>query len=190
MEGFAEDRRKRNWRRSTWIIGLFVLVSALGGKQFIGETQFVDTLAQTGCLLLGIGIAADLSSKLTGRAAYRTAFLLAVVSVLLLGWVTAAVGIVGSDNNDSNLMYGAVIVVAVIGVLLARFRSRGMSRALYSTALAQVMVTAVALAPGLNLPFSWAFEIVTINGFFIAMFLGSAALFSKSVEHRYGPPLL
>ncbi len=190
MEGFADDRRKRNWRRSTWIVGLCALLAALGAKQFVGETQFVDTLAQTGCLLLGIGIAADLSTRLTGRAAYRTAFLLAVVSVLLLGWVTAAVGIVGSEHNDLNLMYAAVIGVAVIGVILARFKSRGMSLALYATALAQVTVTAVALAPGMNLPFSWAVEIVTINGFFIALFLGSGVLFSRSMERKYGPPLL
>ena len=190
MEGFADDRRKRNWRRSTWLIGLLILLAALGAKQIVGETAFVDTLAQTGCLLLGIGIAADLSSTLTGRAAYRTAFLLAVVSVLLLGWVTAAVGIVGSENNDLNLMYGAVICVAVVGVILARFKSRGMSRALYATALAHVTVTAVAFAPGLNAPFSWAFEMLTINGFFVALFLGSGVLFSRSVERKYGPPLL
>lgn len=190
MEGFAEDRRKRNWRRSIWLTGLLMLLAALGAKQVIGETAFVDTLAQAGCLLFGIGIAAHLSSKLTGRAAYRTAFLLAVVSVLLLGWVIAAVGIVGPENSDLNLMYGAVVCVAVIGVILARFKSRGMSRALYATALAHVSVTAVALSPGLNAPFSWAFEIVTINGFFVALFLGSGVLFSRSVERKYGPPLL
>ncbi len=190
MDRFADDRRKRNWRRSTWVIGMLVLLAALGAKQVIGETGLVETLAQTGCLLLGIGIAADLSSRLTGRAAYRTAFLLAVVSILLLGWVTAAVGIIGSDYNDLNLMYGGVIVVAVIGVILARFKSRGMSRALYATALAHVTVTGIAFAPGLNAPFSWAFELVTINGFFIALFIGSAVLFSRSVERKYGPPLI
>ena len=189
MDGFLDDRRKRNWRRSAWGVGMLVLLAAVGLKQFAGETAFVDTLAQTGCLLLGIGIAADLSSRLTGRAAYRTAFLLTVVSVLLLGWVTAAVGIIGSEYNDLNLMYGGVIAVAVVGVILARFRSRGMSRALYATALAHVTVTAIAFAPGLNAPFSWAFELVTINGFFVALFVGSAVLFSRSVERKYGPPL-
>ena len=189
MDGFADDRRKRNWRRSTWLIGLFLVLAAFGLKQLSGETAFVDTLAQGGCLLFAIGIAAHLSSRLRGRAAYRVAFLLAVAAVLLLGWVTAAVGIVGSQHNDLNLMYAAVIAVAVVGVILARFKPRGMSWALYATALAQVTVAAVTLSPGLNAPFSWAFEIVTINGFFIALFLGSAVLFSRSVERPYGPPL-
>ena len=182
MDGFVDDRRRRNWRRSTWLVGLLLLLAALGAKQLIGETELVDVLAQSGSLLFGIGLAADLSSRLSGRAAYRTALLLAIVAVLLLGWVNAAVGVVGSESNDVDLMYVAVIIVAIVGVIIARFRSRGMSRALYVTALAQVTVTAVALSPGLNLPFSWAFEIVTINGFFVALFLGSAVLFAKSVD--------
>ncbi len=189
MDGFLEDRRKRNWRRTTWLSGLLLLLAALGAGQVIGGTAIVESLAKIGSLLFGIGVVADLSSRLRGRAAYRTAMLLAVVAVLLLGWVTVAVGIADAGNGDLDLMNGAVILVAVIGVVIARFRSGGMSRALYVTALTQVAVTAVALAPGLNAPFGWAFEIVTINGLFIVLFLGSAVLFSRSVERRYGPPL-
>ncbi len=189
MDGFADDRRKRNWRRSTWVIGALILVVALGANQFAVEMAFDETLVQTGCLLFGIGIAAELSSKLTGRAAYRTALLLAVLSILILGWVTTAVGIVGSEYNDLNLMYGGVIVVAIVGVILARFRSRGMSRAMYATALAQVVATTIAFSPGLNAPFGWAFELVAVNGFFFALFIGSAVLFSRSIERKYGPPL-
>jgi hypothetical protein len=82
-----------------------MLLSALVATQFIGEVSWVDNLAQTGALLIGVGIAVELASRKTGEAAYRAAIGLAVGSALLLGWVNGAVGIIGSEQNDANLMY-------------------------------------------------------------------------------------
>jgi hypothetical protein len=145
---------------------------------------WVDTLAQTGALIIGVGVAVELASRKTGKAAYRTAIGLALGSALLLGWVNGAVGIIGSENDKANLMYGGVIVVGVLGAIIARLQPEGMSWVLFATAFAQMLVAVIALVGGLGAPYSGPLEIVTINGFFVALFVGSAVLFREAARHR------
>ncbi len=184
MAGNAEKggrRRWSRWRIAGWAAGAFMLLLALVAKQFIGEPSWIDNLAQTGTLLIGVGIAVELASRKTGQAAYRAAVGLALGSALLLGWVNGAVGIIGSEDNQANLMYGGVIVVGAIGAVIARFKPEGMARALFATALAQTLVAGIGLV---GLMGSGPLEIVTINGFFVALFVGSAVLFSKAARTR------
>jgi len=159
-----------------------MLLSALVAKRFIGEVGLVDNLAQTGALLIGVGIAVELASRKTGEAAYRTAVGLALGSALLLVWVNGAVGIVGSEDNEANLMYGGVLAVGAIAAVIARFKPEGMARALFATALAQTLVAVIALVGRMGSPYSGPLEIVTINGFFVALFVGSAVPFSKATR--------
>jgi len=157
-----------------------MLTVALVAKQFVGEPNWIGTLAQTGALLIGVGVAVELASRKTGKAAYRAAIALALGTALLLGWVNAAVGIIGSEDNIANLMYGGVLVVGALGAIIARFRPEGMTRALFATALAQTGVAVIALVGRLGSPSSGPLEIVSVNGFFVALFVGSAMLFSKA----------
>jgi len=72
MAGNAEKggrRRWSRWRIAGWAAGAFMLLQALVAKQFIGEVSWVDNLAQTGALLIGVGIAVELASRKTGEAA-------------------------------------------------------------------------------------------------------------------------
>ena len=184
MAGNAEKGGRRRWslwRLAGWAAGALMLLLALVAKQFIGEVNWVDNLAQTGALLIGVGIAVELVSRKTGEAAYRAAVGLALGSAVLLGWVNGAVGIIGSEDNDANLMYGGVLVVGAIGAVIARFKPEGMARALFATALAQTLVAVIGLVGRMG---SGSLEIVTINGFFVALFVGSAVLFSKAAGGR------
>jgi hypothetical protein len=184
MAGNAEGVGRRRWRIAGWAAGAFMLLLALVAKQFIGEVSWVDNLAQTGAMFIGVGIAVELASRKTGEAAYRAAVGLAIGSALLLGWVNGAVGIIGSEDNEANLMYGGVLVVGAIGAIIARFKPEGMARALFATALAQTLVAVIALVGRLGSPHSGPLEIVTINGFFVALFVGSAVLFWKAARGR------
>ena len=161
-----------------------MLLLALVAKQFIGEVNWVDNLAQTGGLIIGVGVAVELASRKTGEAAYRAAVGLAIGSAVPLGWMNGAVGIIGSEDNDANLMYGGVLVVGAIGAIIARFKPEGMARALFATALAQTLVAVIALVGRLGSPYSGPLEIVSVNGFFVALFLGSAVLFWKAARGR------
>lgn len=187
MVGTAErvgGWRWSRWRIAGWPAGATMLLLALVAKQFIGEPRWVGYLAQTGALLVGVGIVVELASRKTGEAAYRAAIGLALGSAVLLGWVNGAVGIIGSEDDPANLMYGGVLVVGVIGSVIARFKPEGMARALFATALAQTLVAVIALVGRMGSPYSGPLEIVTINGFFVALFVGSAVLFWKAAHGR------
>ena len=180
VEGSAEKTLRPRWRLAGVAAGVLKLQLALLGKQLIGEPPWVANVAQVGTLIIGIGIAVELASRKTGEAAYRAAVILALGSTLLLVWVNGAVGIIGSENNVANLMYAGVIVVGAIGAIIARFKPGGMARALFAMALVQTLVAVIALVGRLGSPYSGPLEIVSVNGFIVALFTGSAMLFWKA----------
>lgn len=140
-----------------------------------------------GGLLFGAGLAYELVARKGDNLTYRAAVGVALATALLLIWANGAVGLIGSENNPANLMYGAVLAVGVIGAVIARFRPVGMARTLLATALAQALVAAIALVAGMDRdPGSSVAEIVNVNGFFVALWLLSAGLFRGAA--RRPPP--
>lgn len=119
----------------------------------------------------------------TENANYKTALVLAIATVLILFWVIGAVGVLGADGDPADLMYIGVLAVGVTGAIIVRFQPMGMARAMIATALAQTLVTVIALIIGKqDAPYMSVFEIVSLNGFFVTLFLGSARLFQKSAR--------
>lgn len=116
------------------------------------------------------------------RSAHRLAVCLALAAALMLIWLSLGVGIIGRDGDPANLMYFGVLAVGILGALIARFRPRGMARALLATALAQAVVGAIALIAGLGRPWSEPLEIVGLTGMFVALFAGSAWLFGRAAR--------
>jgi uncharacterized membrane protein YdcZ (DUF606 family) len=90
-----------------------------------------------------------------------------------------AVGIIGAAGDPANLMYGGVLAVGVFGAFIAHFQARGMARALFATALAQVLVALIALILGW---YPAELGPVLLNGFFVALFVGSAWLFQQAAR--------
>ena len=80
-------------------------------------------------------------------------------------------------------MYFGVLAIGLVGALVARFQAHGMARALLAMALAQALITAIALIAGLGLPWSGPLKLLGLNGFFIVLFIGSALLFRKLRTH-------
>jgi hypothetical protein len=76
---------------------------------------------------------------------YRFTSGVAIAAALILVWLSLGVGIIGQDGDPANLMYFGVLAIGIIGSLIARFRPRGMSRALFATAFAQTSVATIAL---------------------------------------------
>ncbi len=179
-------RRWSCWRIAAWAVAALILLLPLVAMQFTAEVNWdVADFAFATALLVGVGVPYELAVRKTGDAAYRAAVGVALAAAFLLVWVNGAVGIIGSEDNDANLMYGGVLAVGVIGAIIARFQPRGMARALFATALAQASVPVVALIAGLSSPGSGPLEIVALNGFFVALFVGSALLFREGA--RGGP---
>jgi hypothetical protein len=116
-------------------------------------------------------------NTMLNRNAYLFAVGVALAAALILVWSSLGVGIIGADGDPANLMYFGVLAVGIVGAIVARFRTEGMARALFATALAQALVAAIALILGLGLPWSPPVELLALNGFFVALFVGSALLF-------------
>ena len=100
-------------------------------------------------------------------------------------WVIGAVGVIGTENDEANLMFGGVLAVGIFGALIARFQPHGMACALFATALAQALAAVIALIAGMHqLPGSSVVEILIMNGFFVALFVGSAWLFLYAAREQ------
>jgi hypothetical protein len=123
--------------------------------------------------------------EVTRVSMYKLGWVVAITASVLLVWLSLGVGVIGRDGDPANRMYFGVLAVWIVGSLIARFRPRAMSRALLAAALAQVMVTVIALVAGLGRPWSGPLELLLLNGFFVATFAGSAWLFSRTAPtHR------
>ncbi len=186
MAGNPEDgggRRGSGWRIAAWTAAALILLLPLIAMQFTDEVVWdVTDFAIFGALLVGVGVTFEFAARKTGNSAYRFAVGVALAAVFILIWVNGAVGIIGSEDNPANLMYGGVLAVGLIGALVARFRPHGMARALFATAFAQMLVAAIALSAGLGSPWSGPLEILLLNGFFAALFVGSAILFRQAAR--------
>ena len=112
---------------------------------------------------------------LLSNTAYRFAAGLALAATFLIVWLNVAAGLMGIEDDDpANLLYLGVLGIGFIGAIIARFQPRGLARAMFVTALALVMVGAVALRyPNTASPA----QIVLLHGLFIALFAGAGLLF-------------
>jgi hypothetical protein len=71
---------------------------------------------------------------------------MAVLAAFLTIWVNLAVGMIGEEGDPLNLMFVGVLLLALAGALLARFRAAGMAKAMLATAAAQAAAGAVGLS--------------------------------------------
>ncbi len=181
MAGNTENgggRHGSRWRILVWAAAALILLLPLLAMQVTDEVVWsAADFAFAGALLVGAGLTYELAARKAGNIAYRAAVGVAGATALLLVWLSLGVGIIGRDGDPANLMYFGVLAVGIIGALIARFRPRGMARALFSTALAQTSVAVIALSAGLGYPWSGPLELSLLNGFFVALFVGSALLF-------------
>jgi len=116
--------------------------------------------------------------------AYLSAIGVALVAAFILVWLSLGVGIIGADGDPANLMYFGVLAVGIIGAIIVRLQPLGMARTMFAMALAQALVAAIALIARLGLPWSGPLEILGLNGFFVALFAGSAWLFQHAARGR------
>ena len=194
----SSEQRRHLWRMAPWMIAALLWLLPLTAMVFTDEVNWDETdFIVFGAMLLGACGTYELATRVTGSTAYRAAVGIAVVAAFILIWMNLAVGIIGSEDNPANLMYGGVLAVAILGGLVVRFQPQGMAQVLVATALAQALVGIIALSAGLgSTGANWPRVIVVLTGFFSALWLLSAWLFRKaarepafaSAEHRYGVP--
>ncbi len=169
---------------SAALAAAMVMLVPLLAMQFSDEVTWTPSdFAVAWTVLFGAGLTYSLVARKMGHIRYRAAVAFSVGTGLFLFWSNLAVGLIGSENNDANMMYLGVLSVAIIGALLVRFQPKGMVITLAATAAAQALVTVIALIAGLqHLPESSVPEILTVNWFFIVLWIVSALLFRNARE--------
>ena len=78
-----------------------------------------------GVMLGGAGLLVELVVRASGNPAYRAGAFVAIAAIFLLVWVNGAVGFLGDEDNPANLMFGGVILVAVVGSVFLGFHASG-----------------------------------------------------------------
>ena len=176
-------RRRRFWR-GPWLLAALILLLPLFAMQFTDEVVWHKSdFVIMGTMLFGACGTYELAARRSGNVAYRAAAGVAVVAAFILIWINLAVGIIGSEDNPANLLFGAVLAVGIFGALIVRFQPQGMARVLAATALAQVLVGVIALVAGLDsATANWRGAIVALTGFFVTLWLVSAWLFRKAAR--------
>jgi len=96
--------------------------------------------------MLGVACGAcELAARASGNGSYRVAAGIAIGTAFLTVWVNLAVGMIGSEDNPYNQLFGGVLLLALGGSVAARFRPRGMAWAMVAAAVAQAVLGAIGL---------------------------------------------
>jgi hypothetical protein len=173
-------------RIAAWSSAAVMLLLPLFAMQVTGEVDWdVADFAILAAMLGGVGGTYELAARKSANTAYRAAVGIALVAVFILIWMNLAVGIIGGEDNPANVMYGGVLAVGIVGAIIVRFQPQGMARALVATALAQALVALIALIAGLgSAEANWPGVVITVTGFFTALWLASAWLFRKAAREQ------
>ena len=116
----------------------------------------------------------------TPRSAYRKGMALAVLSSIIICVLIGAVGIIGVEGDPFDQLYFTLLGLGWVSGLIGRFQARNMRYTVTVMALGIGLLAAYAILIGKHhSPVSSVFEIIGLNGFFVALFLQSARLFSR-----------
>lgn len=145
------------WKPGTFILVAILLISGAG-------------------LLYGL-----VTKRWLSNMTYRLAVCVAIGTALFLMWMNVAIGGILGDN-PANMMYFGVLLVGCTGALIANLQPLGMSRALFATAFAIVLVPAIALLIGTPAFANGVPAVFGLHAVFALLFVVSGILFGKSAR--------
>ena len=137
----ANERGRRGipWRLIGWGGAGLLLLLPLVARAPWTLSDFIFAGVVFGIVGTGLELAVR-----KGNAAYSMAAGLALGAALLSVWITGAVGIIGNEADDANILYIAVVLLALLGSIAALFRPSGMALAMAAAAVAELLVPAAA----------------------------------------------
>lgn len=187
-ERLAIENKRRNgasWvRRAGWGFASFLILLPLVAMQFTREVNWnLGDFLVAFLMIASVGLALELAVKASPSNHYRGGAAVALAGAFLTVWVNGAVGIIGSENGDVNLIFFFVLLVALFGSIAARFRPRPMVLAMVATAVAQGAVILVAPFTGLSSDAPiWSAEVLLVTFFFAGIWLTAASLFAMAAR--------
>jgi len=172
--------------------GMLLLIPLIA-MQFSSEVVWnLADFIIAGTLIFGTGAAYKLITRKSEKVTYRVAIGFALITSLSLIWVNGAIGIIGNEGQSANMLYGAVLVVGLIGSFLFRFKSAGMSLTLFAMAVTQMLVPVIALSIWPSPAISWSpsvFGVFIFSAFFALLYVVSALLFRHASHNTNQSPI-
>ena len=139
-------RRVSRWRLAGWGAAVLILLAPFLAMQLTSEVNWDETdFIVMGLMLGSVGLAIEFLVRQSGSLAYRIGAVLAALTAFLTIWANLAVGMIGSEDNPYNQLFGGVLLIALIGAGLARFRPRGMALAMLAAGITQAAAGAFGL---------------------------------------------
>lgn len=139
-------RRANPWRMAGWGLAACLLLAPAVAMRFTTEVNWTGSdFVFAACLFGAVGLGAEFLVRRSPSPAYRFGAVLALLASFVNVWVNGAVGMIGSEDNPYNLLFIAVIGVAALGAIAARFRALGMARAVLAAGTAHLLVAAFGL---------------------------------------------
>lgn len=175
-------RRTQTWRVIGWSAAAALVALPWLAMQISDEVNWTasDFVFAAG-LLGGAGLLLELAASKRASVHYRLGVAVALAASVGLMWINGAVGVIGTEDNPANLMYRAVLAVALAGSIMAGFRPRGMARAMTAAAGVVVLVGLIAVATGAGAGGPrWPLDVIGLTAGFAALWLGSAWLFRRA----------
>lgn len=140
-------RRGSPWRIAAWGTAALLLLLPLVAMQFTDEVNWTGFDFIFAGLMLGtVGILFELTVRMSRNHAYRAGVGFALAAAFLIVWATGAVGMIGSEGDPYNLLFGGAILIALVGAVAARFRPAGMALVMVAAAIAHATVALGGLA--------------------------------------------
>lgn len=168
-----------------WLIAVaLVLLAPLIAMQFTDEVRWSprDFLTM-GSVLIGAGAFYEFANRHSQNSDYRAGVVVSLIAAVSLVWITGAVGLVASENENANLIFLLVPIVAIASAVIAKFRAQGMFIAMIAAASAQIVTAVMAFAlASEDLGSRETWKILILNAIFAAFWLASSLLFRKAAR--------
>jgi hypothetical protein len=160
-----------------WGFAAFIILLPLVAMQFTDEVDWNGAdFIFAGILLGGTGLLFELVARKSPNNAYRAGAAAAIANAFLLVWITGAVGVIGDEGDPANLFLLGVILLALAGAAVARFRPAGMAAVMAACA------TATALIGGYGLTVDFKGGVLTWG--FAGIWLLSGGLFRVAARFQ------
>lgn len=121
----------------------------------------------------------------SGGAAYRLALAVGAATALSLFWLVGAVGLMAEEGYRGDLAYAGLLASVVGGAVVGRLRSGPMAHTMLATAVAVLLVAALAVVGGVHDRAATSLlELLGVNAMFAAGFALSGLLFLRADAGR------
>ncbi|MGQ0661928.1 hypothetical protein [Sphingosinicella sp.] len=161
------------WRIAGWSLAALILLLPLVAMRFTDEVNWTGSdFVFAGVMIGSVGLVFELAVRRSRNIAYRAGVAFALAAAFLVVWANGAVGMIGNEDNLYNLLFGAVLLVALLGSAVARCRPAGMALALAAAGLVQIGVALGGLGAD---PRGAVFSIVLAGPWLLAAALFRAA---------------